>query len=134
MENDSNIYESSRTFSQDFYFYPRIYSDKCHFDLAWYKKIFYFIIFMPRIYFYGFKKLCSAIFLGKVATNRKYIGYGFEIWDRCAGNLCCISIYNIYLFYFLLCYAFFDFLSFRYQFISFFTSNIIGCNIGRCIF
>ena len=61
-------------FSQKFYFYPRIYSDKCHYDLAWYKKIFYFIRLIPIVYFYAFKKVCSAIFLGKVSTDRKYVG------------------------------------------------------------
>ncbi len=66
-----------RTFSCEFYFYPKIYSDKCHFDLVWYKKIFYFIRFIPRMYFYSFKKICSVIFLGKVVMSREYIGSFF---------------------------------------------------------
>ena len=63
-----------KTFSCEFYFYPRIYSDKCYFDLAWYKKVFYFIRLIWRMYFHDFKQTCLAIFLGKILPDEDYVG------------------------------------------------------------
>lgn len=78
MENNDDVRDNSRTCSQYFDFYPRIYSDKCHFYLAWYKKIFYFIRLMPRMYFYAFQRSCTVILDGLILAENNYVGEFFH--------------------------------------------------------
>ena len=99
MENNDNC--DSRTFSQEFYFYPRIFSNRYHrYELSRRQLVWCYIKTIPKLLFYVLKKVCYVVFRNKFHINKNYVG---DVLDMFADKL---WIGSDIVFRIMMCFAF----------------------------